>query len=225
MNAAPFADTLAQWRAQHGPGVEAVRFAMAEALARRAASHHGAVRERLDARLAALVAELRTALDAHAAVHAATPAGTAGAAAGAMPERGRIGALVHALAQHGAQTPLPASQADGIPGGASGAPSSVPSAGTARPVPELATLRRFRGTWSRLSAEERLRQTLAQVPAQAGPLHSLHLAHRALVLMRDVSPQYLQRFVAHVDSLLWLEQVQQAALAPAPVRRKARGGR
>ncbi len=83
---------------------------------------------------------------------------------------------------------------------------------------ELASVRRFRGTWSRLSAQERLRQTFEQVPPQAGPLNALHLLHRALVQMQELSPDYLQHFVAHVDALLWLEQVHQAAQAPSAAR-------
>ena len=30
---------------------------------------------------------------------------------------------------------------------------------------------------------------------------------RALQLMQDVSPDYLQRFMSYADTLLWLEQV------------------
>ena len=102
---------------------------------------------------------------------------------------------------------------------------SMAGAGPAGPASlELAAVRRFRGTWSRLSAEERLRQTLAQVPPQAGPLNALPLLHRALVGMHGISPEYLQHFVAQVDALLWLEQVQAAALPSSSMARaKARG--
>lgn len=106
------------------------------------------------------------------------------------------------------------------------APQVLPSAARSGPAApaalELAAVRRFRGTWSRLSAEERLRQTLAQVPPQAGPLNALHLLHRALVGMHGISPDYLQHFVAQVDALLWLEQVQAASLPVA--RPRAAGG-
>lgn len=72
--------------------------------------------------------------------------------------------------------------------------------------PELRALKHFRSTWSRLSVHHRLRQSLAQVPKNAGPLNSHHLVHRSLTLMRDLSPEYLDRFVSYVDALLWLEQ-------------------
>lgn len=95
---------------------------------------------------------------------------------------------------------------------------SLHTAATPVAALELQAVRRFRGTWSRLSAQERLRQTLAQVPPQAGPLNALHLLHRALVQMQDLSPDYLQHFVSHVDALLWLEQVHSAAMAPVAAR-------
>jgi len=60
------------------------------------------------------------------------------------------------------------------------------------------------------------------VPPQAGPLNALHLLHRALVGMQAISPDYLQHFVAHVDALLWLEQVHAASLAVPAARAGAR---
>lgn len=83
----------------------------------------------------------------------------------------------------------------------------------------LKTLRYLRSTWSRLSADRRLTQSLAKVPDQAGPLNSNHLVHRSLTLMRELSPEYLHRFMAHVDVLLWMDQAHggaAAASAPAP---------
>lgn len=82
------------------------------------------------------------------------------------------------------------------------------------PETELKTLRDFRSTWSRLSAERRLTQSLAVVPDNAGPLNSQQLVHRALRLMRELSPGYLDRFVQHVDALLWLDQLNAAGAAP-----------
>ncbi|HSV58483.1 MAG TPA: DUF2894 domain-containing protein [Variovorax sp.] len=75
------------------------------------------------------------------------------------------------------------------------------------PAADPETLAYFRITWSRLSANRRLTQSLAKVPENAGPLNSHHLVHRSLRLMRELSPEYLHRFVAYVDGLLWLEQL------------------
>jgi hypothetical protein len=82
----------------------------------------------------------------------------------------------------------------------------------------------LRAVWSRVSAEKRLRESLAQVPKNAGPLNSSSLVHRSLSLMREVSPEYLQHFLSYLDSLAWLEDTS-ARPAPtgAPSRNK-RGG-
>ena len=70
---------------------------------------------------------------------------------------------------------------------------------------ELGTAARHRETWSRLGVERRLHQSLAQVPGNAGPLNSQALAARALRLMRELAPGYLDHFMAYVDALLWLD--------------------
>jgi hypothetical protein len=69
----------------------------------------------------------------------------------------------------------------------------------------------FRRTWAKLGARQRLAQSLATLPENPGPLNSQHLVHRALTLMGELAPAYLERFVAHVDALLSLE----AATAPS----------
>ena len=75
-----------------------------------------------------------------------------------------------------------------------------------RPSAELKSLRYFRNTWAKLSVEQQLAQALAQGPENAGPLNSHLLVLRSLQLMRDISPDYLNRFMSYVDTLLWLEQ-------------------
>ncbi|XVJ69185.1 MAG: DUF2894 domain-containing protein [Rhizobacter sp.] len=65
----------------------------------------------------------------------------------------------------------------------------------------------LRATWSALHAQQRVTHALASKPPQAGPLNSEQLVHRSLLLMRDVSPAYLQHFVATIDALSWAEQL------------------
>ena len=89
---------------------------------------------------------------------------------------------------------------------------------TAPPASRRNAVTAFKGTWSRLRAEQRLRQALAQVPAMAGPLNSSHVINRTLQTMRDLSPEYLDSFMLHVDALLWLEH---ASGAGARAVRKA----
>jgi Protein of unknown function (DUF2894) len=79
----------------------------------------------------------------------------------------------------------------------------------------LKSVSAFKGTWSRLRAEQRLRQALQQVPAQAGPLNSSHLVHQMLREMHQLSPAYLDAFMAHVDTLLRLEQDSGGGARPA----------
>jgi hypothetical protein len=81
------------------------------------------------------------------------------------------------------------------------------------------TLTYLRTTWARLDTDRRLAQSLSTLPDNVGPLHSHYLVHGALASMRHISPAYLDRFVSHLDALLWLEQ--QAIDARAPPRRVA----
>lgn len=71
----------------------------------------------------------------------------------------------------------------------------------------------LRATWSALHAQQRVTHALASKPPQAGPLNSEQLVHRALLLMREVSPDYLRHMVATVDVLCWGEQLQQGGKA------------
>ncbi|WP_051237433.1 DUF2894 domain-containing protein [Ottowia thiooxydans] len=178
-----------------------VREAFIAALARRVDDHQGAARALLEARLAALRAE-----SVSQPAMSSRPGGQAGT-------RGPLGQLADGIAARHAANEPPVTQAAGL---TSASPAQR----------ELGTLRQFRGAWSRLFAEQRLRQTLAQVPPQAGPLNSHHLVHRALAVMQDISPAYLQRFVTQVEALLWLEQ-QQTSVGGVPQRldKKRKSGR
>jgi hypothetical protein len=135
-----------------------------------------------------------------AGAHAAAPSRTpirAPAAAPAPPPapRGPLGTLADLINHQ--RTPAPTDTTSAAPARVS-SPAAFPS--------ELKALDDVRNTWARLDAEQRLEQALAQVPPNAGPLNSYHLVLRTLTLMRDVSPEYLQRFMAHVDALMWLER-------------------
>jgi hypothetical protein len=74
------------------------------------------------------------------------------------------------------------------------------------PRAELKTIRYFRNNWSKLSADRHVQQAIEQAPDNAGPLNSHLLMLRSLALMRDISPDYLNRFVSYIDTLLWLDQ-------------------
>jgi len=91
--------------------------------------------------------------------------------------------------------------------------------------PELPALDDFKELWTRLRTESQLRQSLEQVPANAGPLNSSTLVHRSIALMREVAPGYLQHFVAYADALSWMEQMGYGAPAVAEAPRAPGAGR
>jgi hypothetical protein len=194
VNKAPAFDAgaaLAALRERGRDRADPVRFRFIEAMARRADAHGGDARRMLDERIAQLLAAYGDALTDRPEA--------ASAPQQASPVRGALAELAEHIAQH---APAPA--------------AGLPSGGT---TPELKAVAYYRSTWSKLSAERRLTQSLAKVPDNAGPLNSHHLVHRALILMRDLSPEYLNRFMSYVDALLWIDQANgsmAAAAASAP---------
>ncbi len=190
---------------------DAVRFRFIEAMARRAARHGGDARRLLDARLAAEVAACSQRLEADRC-RALTASGTAPlAAAGGA---GLLAGLVLEIGRRGMRAS--AEPADVVPSGvlragASGTAGASAGAGAGAGAPrELPALQFFRNTWSRLRVERQLTQSQAQVPENAGPLHSDRLVLRALQTMRDIAPAYLDRFMAYADTLMWLDQARGA---------------
>lgn len=81
--------------------------------------------------------------------------------------------------------------------------------------PQLPALDEFRALHARLRARQQLKATLQPPPADAGPLNSASLAHRALELMRTTSPGYLHHLMVYLDTLSWLEQLQAGGPARA----------
>ncbi len=81
--------------------------------------------------------------------------------------------------------------------------------------PELEALATFRTLWATLRTESQVRQTLAQEPSDGGPLNSSVLVHRTLNWMGEVSPGYLQHFLAYLDNLAWMDALQQRGTLPS----------
>jgi hypothetical protein len=71
---------------------------------------------------------------------------------------------------------------------------------------ELKSLNSFRDSLAKEHAKNRVSEAIANAPKNAGPLNPEMLAIRSLAAIRDLSPDYLSRFVAYMDTLLWLEQ-------------------
>ncbi|WP_329601737.1 DUF2894 domain-containing protein [Paraburkholderia antibiotica] len=219
--------TLDAWRASGAHRLDPLRFDLLEALARRAVQHSGDARRVLDDRVSALLSEYaarveRAEADADADATSAVvqpcaapdvpdaPVVADAADAANEPDHATLAALIARLGQHHAR-------------------ADAPHAGA---YPELPALDHFREVWSKVRTEKQLRQSLAPVPGNAGPLNSSSLVHRALSLMRELSPGYLKQFLSYVDTLSWLEQMNggapaekeapRAAAASKSTRRKAR---
>lgn len=67
-------------------------------------------------------------------------------------------------------------------------------------------VRQFRKKLGQISVQKKVSQAIAQAPQNAGPINSHMLVLRSLSLMRDVSPDYLNRFMTYVDTLLCLDE-------------------
>lgn len=175
---------IAAWRERGAERVAPLRLRYIEALARRAASRQGLLRQSLDDKLARALATLGATCDAAQATQDQAPTSI---------DPGLLGRLVGDIDALGA-VPAKGGSAGHLP---------VPPAGAA--LPDLKTLQRFRDTWTRLSVDRQLRRSLDKIPENPGPLNSHLLVLRALRRMQEISPAYLDHFVAHADALLWLD--------------------
>ncbi len=193
------AGRLERWRAQGADRVDPVAFSRLAALARRAQRHDGVVAQHLQQRVQQLADDYSRTL---AAATAAVPPATV--AAGVSPLR----TLLAHIAQAGACTPAAASTPV-TPPSATMSTDTAPLHPAPLPVVEAqATLDEFQQLWSRIRIDSLLRQSQEAISEDAGPLHSSVLLHRAMKLMREISPAYLQHFLAYSDALSWLEQLQ-----------------
>jgi hypothetical protein len=196
----PLIDAL---RRDGADGFDPVRFHYIEVLAQRASTHQGRVRSILDSKLADAAVALRQRVeqarsDAQIAAMATSDVAT---------HRETLGDLVRHMARQApekADHPLSAAMA---------------------PSAELKSVRYFRNTWSRLSAEKQVTQALGQAPKNAGPINSHVVALRSLALMRDTSPDYLNRFMSYVDTLLCLDLGDKATLPTAKPPRAAKAAK
>lgn len=96
----------------------------------------------------------------------------------------------------------------------SGKPAGWPS--------ENPRIQAFKKQLSQISVQKQVTQAIAQAPQNAGPINSHMLVLRSLGLMRDLSPDYLNRFMAHVDTLLCLEEAGKGKLAPKKAAHSAK---
>lgn len=204
---------LDAWREQGADRLDPVRFQFIAALDRRAATHSGEARRILDNRLSRLMEAY--AADIHGSACGAVDTGSA--VAPEKPARGALAGLTDYIARRTrADEDAPATN-NAVPG---------PS-----PWPDIDVLDYLRDVWSKVRTEKLLRQSLEEVPGNTGPLNSSSLVHRSLLLMRELSPGYLQQFLSYVDALSRMDQMNGGAQAEKDVpragntRKSVRGNR
>ena len=215
---------LAQARAQDLPTRDPVRWRRIDALAQRAAQHSGATRQLLDARLQALMAEAAMAAAAAAPATAAPRGSTAGTAPApdAAAQTPTLSTLLARLQEVGMAAGAGSAAAKGAERAAATSATAPLAAGTSRPPRDLNIVQQHRSAWTQLRAEQRVAQSQTALPDQAGPLNSQLLLHRALTLMRETSPGYLQHLMGQAEALMWLEQALAAPSADAKTASRAK---
>lgn len=86
------------------------------------------------------------------------------------------------------------------------------SAPQTRPA-ESARVGQVRRQLGRMQVHKQVSQALSQAPLNAGPINSQMLVLRALALLRERSPDYLNRLMTEVDTLLCLEDAERQRTA------------
>lgn len=181
-----FGEVIAALRQAGADKFDPVRMHYLAVMASRVSAHQGSVRRILDSKLKQALRSFgerfaKEKRDAKADIDSPTPLKT-------DTHPTSLGDLVRYIEQHS----LP--NFDGAMDG---------SVGLRR---ELKTTRYFRNTWSKLSVEKQVTQALEQAPKNAGPINAHMLMLRSLALMREISPDYLNRFTSYADTLVCLDQ-------------------
>ena len=192
------ADIQAQLDALRTSGAadrDPVRFAYLEALSRRAATQPETIRQSLSPRINAAASELAS---------RPAPSLTTAAPTNAASPLADLLAYISGQA-HDQPGTMPPAAGNPTVNRKNRPKSKSATAGRAPQGPELKSVAIFRNEWSKLSTEQQLTQTLAQAPANAGPMNSQHLVLRSLERMRDIAPDYLQGFMSYIDTLIWLD--------------------
>ncbi|MGE8232386.1 MAG: DUF2894 domain-containing protein [Stenotrophomonas sp.] len=190
---------LQAWRESGADRCDPTRFELIAALAQRAQRYAGSARAQLDARLSQLT-------DAYALLVAAEVAKPAAKSGTESP----LQSLLQQLEADPLQYQLPLSTSD--------APAGENDSGEGTEAVLMPALDEFQQLWSRIRIDSLLRQCLDSLPEDAGPLNSSVLTYRAMALMQELSPEYLQHFIAYVDVLTWMEPVSGTSTVVEPTR-------
>lgn len=200
--AEPKLPDLAALRAKGAPRVDAVGWHYIETLAERMQTQSGPAQQLLLAKLQEALERIESRM-AHSA-----KAATAACATTSTTAPSPMAALLQDMVQRNA--PPDSGQ--------------QPSQGALWRA-ESPRIQQFRRQLSKISVQKQVTQAIAQAPQNAGPINSHMLVLRSLGLMRDISPDYLNRFMTHVDTLWRLDEADKVKLpqkkaAPAAKTRK-----
>jgi hypothetical protein len=188
------ATTLAELRQAGAHQCDPVRFHYLETLCRRSHDQSPTVAAPLTAKLQQALAAYQQQIQQQEEVLTSDSASATGSAS-----YSGLGELLAALSVQ--------SEAGAITSETSAAQGAAQISTRENTAPaELKSVRYFRDSWAKLGVEQRVAQSFAKAPENAGPLNSHLLVLQALGRMRDDAPAYLQHFIAYADSLLWLQQ-------------------
>ncbi|PIT75025.1 DUF2894 domain-containing protein [Limnohabitans sp. G3-2] len=190
-DSSPALPDLDALRASGAARVDAVGWHYIETLAKRTREQSGPAQMRLVAKLQEALDRLETRMDA-----AALPLATPVVPPFAAPAPSLLSPLAALL-----QDMAPKNALQG----------TSPATGWRLESPRIA---QFRKQLSQISVQKQVKQAMAQAPQNAGPINSHMLVLRSLGLMRDISPDYLNRFMAHVDTLLCLDEAGKGKSTP-----------
>lgn len=190
---------LQTWRESGADRFDPPRFELIVALVQRAQRYAGSAREQLDTRLS----QLTEAYAQLVAVEVAKPAAKTNA-------ESPLQSLLQQLEADPLQYQLPLSTSNAAAGDS--------ASGDNNEATLMPALDEFQQLWSRIRIDSLLRQCLDSLPADAGPLNSSVLTYRAMALMQELSPEYLQHFIAYVDVLTWMEPVSGTNTVVEPTR-------
>ena len=183
-------DTLMQSLRDAGAaGVDAVGWHYIEVLAKRTQSQSGPAQTLLRDKLLQALQAFEVRLTEHQAVTTSDPAPAA------VPSP--MATLLQDMAPPLQDAPVRA---------------AIDLFGTHRESPRV---RQFRKQLRQISVQKRVSKAIARAPQNAGPINSHMLVLRALGLMRDISPDYLNRFMTHVDTLLCLQESDRLRQTPS----------
>ncbi|MBW2942148.1 DUF2894 domain-containing protein [Zhongshania aquimaris] len=96
------------------------------------------------------------------------------------------------------------------------------SQGDAEPMPDqrpLQASQKMQVFQQRSAIAKRVEIAIQQGPESPGPLNPQMLALKALTAMRDLSPQYLHRYVNYLDALFWIDHVTERPEPTKPAKK------